>query len=114
MSVRGPGGRRVERSGEIEPIGSVIGEIVEGRRWTSGLGLGRLARRWEAVVGERLAGETRPLRLEGGVLWIGAVNAAWGAQIRFLAREIGANASPIAGVPIRDVRVVVDAHDGGR
>jgi predicted nucleic acid-binding Zn ribbon protein len=88
--------------------------------------LGRLGRGWSSVVGERLAEESAPAALEGGVLLVRASSAAWAAQIKFLARQIAEESNrllregnrlgpglehPIPrapGDPIREVRVAVD------
>ena len=93
----------------------------------TGLLLGRLGRRWEAVVGERLAEESAPAGLEGGVLFVRASSAGWAAQIKFLAKEVRAAANRILSdgenpgtvssgareggpkEPIREVKVVVEA-----
>jgi predicted nucleic acid-binding Zn ribbon protein len=80
------------------------------RPWASGISLGQLGRRWDSVVGERLAQETVPLALEGGVLLIRASSAAWAAQVRFLASEVRDRANEVLGTaPIREVKVSVDA-----
>jgi hypothetical protein len=52
--------------------------------------------------------ECAPAGLEAGVLVIRASSAAWGAQIRFLEREIRdrANAA-LASEAVRDVRVTI-------
>ncbi|MGH2555671.1 MAG: DciA family protein [Actinomycetota bacterium] len=100
------------------------------RRLGAGLLLGALGRGWEAVVGLRLAEESAPVSLEGGVLLVRASSSAWAAQIRFLSKEIAEGANRVlaggsgegggrAGsrpkpqeetqkAPIREVRVVVD------
>ena len=101
------------------------------RRLGAGLLLGTLGRRWEAVVGLRLAEESAPAALDDGVLLVKASSSAWAAQIRFLSKEVteGANRVLAAGsrwgssrgghgaelheeeqkTPIREVRVVVDS-----
>ena len=84
--------------------------LLEQRPWTSGVSLGELGRRWGSVVGERLARETSPVALEGGVLLIRASSSAWAAQVRFLASEVRVRANDVlAGAPIHDVKVTVDA-----
>lgn len=92
--------------------------------------MGTLGRGWKDVVGSRLAEESYPLSLEGGVLLVRASTSAWAAQIKFLSKEIAEGANRVlaarivegrgrAGTraefheeaqntPIREVRVVVD------
>jgi predicted nucleic acid-binding Zn ribbon protein len=116
-----------DRSTEPQALGSVLDALGAERRLATGLLLGRLGRHWEAVVGERLAEESAPAALEGGVLFVRATSAGWAAQIKFLAKEIRAAANRVlahggrpvrapAGAeeedlkePIREVKVVVEA-----
>lgn len=101
------------RANEPEVLGSVLDALAAGRPWAAGIALGELGRRWEGVVGERLAMECAPAGLEAGVLVIRASSAAWGAQIRFLESEIRdrANAA-LASEAVRGVRVTVGEGSG--
>jgi predicted nucleic acid-binding Zn ribbon protein len=101
---RGP----ISRSEREEALGAVLSELTTGRPWASGMALGQLGRRWPDVVGERLARESAPAGLVSGVLIVRASSAAWGAQVSFLAREVGEKANATLGKPmVREVRVVV-------
>ena len=94
-----------------QDLGAVLDQLLGSRPWGGGVRIGRLARDWAAVVGDRLARETAPLRLEAGVLMVRASSSAWAAQVRFLEREIAERVSRVAvGEPVRTVRVVVDRH----
>lgn len=98
------------RSPDAHDVGSVLDGLLAGRQWRSGLRLGRLAAAWAEVVGERLAEESAPIRLdEGGVLVVRASSAGWAAQVGFLRREIreGANRT-LRSEGVKEVRVVVD------
>ena len=90
-------------------VGDVVAGLLSQRGFSDGMRVGRLARRWPEVVGERLAGECRPVRLEAGVLVVAASSGPWGAQVTFLAGEIrnGAN-RVLGGEPVARVTVVVD------
>jgi len=60
------------------------------------------------VVGPRLASESAPVSLEGGVLVVAASSGPWGAQARFLAREILNRANRSLGSDlVRTVQIVV-------
>src|SRR5207244_6297747 len=95
-----PRERRAKRSGEPQGIGAVLEELGRGRRLAAGLALGRLARRWRDVVGERLADESAPLRLEGGLLLVRVSSAAWATQVRFLADAVVKEANVVLGSEI--------------
>lgn len=115
-------GRRLvgTRSGDAHPLGEVIDELGAIRPVAAGLALGRLGRRWEEVVGARLAAESTPVSLEGGRLVVTVASSAWAAQVRFLARDVGAGANRVLGdEAVLEVRVVVrgvreGADRGGR
>jgi predicted nucleic acid-binding Zn ribbon protein len=108
--VAGSGrGDRPEESG----IGALIRELLAQPRMRKGLSLGRLAQSWEQVVGPRLARETAPVSLEAGALVVSASSAAWGAQVRFLAKDLAENANETLGTEaVRSVRVVVSSGAG--
>jgi predicted nucleic acid-binding Zn ribbon protein len=94
-------------------IGAVIRGFLAQPRMRRGLSLGRLARSWEEVVGAKLARETSPKSLEGGILLVAASSAAWGAQVRFLAEEVARRANETLGAEeVRSVRVMVSTAAG--
>jgi predicted nucleic acid-binding Zn ribbon protein len=97
-----------ERSGDTVPIADIIGELFGERALAGGLRIGRLARMWPSVVGERLAAETAPSRLEGGTLTVAVSTGPWGAQARFLAEEIRRKANEALGSKeVEKVTIVV-------
>jgi hypothetical protein len=78
------------------------------------MALGELGRRWPSVVGERLAQECSPARLEAGVLVIRVTSAAWAAQLRFLTNEVRQRVNDVLGDGgVREVRVVLGDRAGG-
>jgi len=87
----------------------VLDGMLAARPWHAGLAVGRLARGWPEVVGDRLARETAPVRFdEHGVLVIQATTAAWAVQLRFLSADIVAAANRALGEErVHSVRVVV-------
>jgi predicted nucleic acid-binding Zn ribbon protein len=91
-----------------EPVGAVIREALGQAGLAEGAALGRLVRRWEEVVGADLARETMPVALRQGALVVAASSAAWAAQVRFLALEVGRQADRLlGGSKVRSVRVTV-------
>ncbi len=106
------------RTRDPERLGDVLDGLLEERTWRSGLALGDLARRWPEVVGQRLADESRPGRLDDGVLTVVVSSSAWGTQIGFLQDDIVRRTNDVLGGPtVRSIRVMVDADaasgDGG-
>lgn len=89
-------------------VGEVIRDLLGSSGFQKGTSLGRLARSWEEVVGDRLARETAPASLDDGGLVVVASTSAWAAQLRFLAEEIRRRANEMLGPEVvRSVRIVV-------
>jgi predicted nucleic acid-binding Zn ribbon protein len=100
--------RRDERTMADTPIGEVVDGLLRERAFARGVPIGRLAADWPAVVGPRLAAESAPVSLEGGVLIVAASTGPWGAQVRFLADEIRRQANARLGSQeVRTVQIVV-------
>lgn len=106
----GRGKRRDEdRSSEAFAVGDIVSVLLGRREFARGVPVGRLARSWEGIVGERLASVSAPARLENGTLVVASSSGPWGAQIGFLAEEIRGRANSLLGSEVvRRVRVVVD------
>jgi hypothetical protein len=89
-------------------VGDVVRRLLGQRVFSRGIGVGKLARSWADVVGERLATETRPSKLEGGTLVVQASAGPWGSQARFLAEEIRKRANELLGTgDVKRVQVVI-------
>ena len=91
------------------PVSDLLAGILGRKEFAEGMRLGRLAKTWPEVVGERLAAECRPVRLEAGNLTVAASSGPWGAQVKFLSGEIqkGANRA-LEGDHVTRVAVIVD------
>jgi hypothetical protein len=91
------------------PVGDLVAGLLSKREFAEGMRLGRLARVWPEVVGERLANECRPVRLDAGGLTVAASSGPWGAQVKFLAGEIQKGVNRALGTDaVTRVTVVVD------
>jgi hypothetical protein len=96
------------RSQDIHGIGEIIDRLLQERQLARGLPLGLLASRWSEVVGDTLARETLPVRLERGILSLAVTSSAWGAQVTFLAPDIARKANELLGSDeVKQVRVHV-------
>lgn len=94
--------------GDDHGLGSILDQLVARRPLRGGMALGVLARRWQDVVGERLARECSPAALDAGVLFVRASSQAWAAQIRFLSGQVRERAEEVVGEGrVAAVRVVV-------
>jgi len=100
--------RSSEPSREPVELGEVIDSLMAEQVFARGLPVAQLAAAWSSVVGERLASETAPATLEGGVLTVTATSGPWGAQARFLHEEIRRRADEaLGGGQISAVRIIV-------
>jgi hypothetical protein len=100
--------RRDERTGDAIQLGEVVDGLMHEELFSRGIPVAELASKWPQIVGERLASETAPTSLEGGLLIVSATNGPWGAQARFLHEQIRLRANEALGADvIGTVRVVV-------
>jgi len=107
--------RKDERTLRETPIGEVVDGLMRERLFARGLPIGQLASGWSSVVGPRLAAESVPVSLDGGVLVVAASDGPWGAQVRFLAGEIRKKANAALGSEeVERVQVVVRPPDRKR
>jgi predicted nucleic acid-binding Zn ribbon protein len=90
-------------------VGDLVAGLLGGKQFAEGMRLGRLVKDWAEVVGDRLAGECAPVKLEGGTLTVAASTGPWGAQVRFLAEAIQSRANRAVGSDaVSRVTVIVD------
>jgi len=98
-------------------VGDVMDELFRRRELVRGIPAGRLHREWTAVVGNRLAEVSSPVRLDRGTLVVAVDSGPWGAQVGFLSGEILRRANEVLGSDVvTRVQVVVDpprARSGG-
>lgn len=101
-----------KRSEDTFAIGEILEGLLQRREFATGTQVGRLSAVWEAVVGERLARETSPTRLENGTLTVVAASGAWGTQVQFLAEELRRKSNEALGSDVVS-RVQVVVVQGG-
>jgi hypothetical protein len=110
------GRKRPARSPDAEGLSSVLDALLGEGALRAGRAVGLLGRSWASVVGDRLAEESTPVRLDDqGSLLVRASSAAWAAQVRFLAAEIVAAANRTLGEDrVASVRVVVGREEAAK
>jgi len=102
---------RPQRS--LPPIGQGLRALAARRGWQSHLAAGDLQVGWEQIVGPQLAGQTAPLRLQGGVLVLSASSSLWAAEVRQLTRAITERINERMGAgTVRQVVVSVRRQNG--
>ena len=63
--------------------------------------------RWEEAVGEAIADHVRPVRLDGSVLTVEAVDPAWATEVKFLTSTIIERLRDVAGVSLERLEIRV-------
>jgi predicted nucleic acid-binding Zn ribbon protein len=92
----------------LAPVGEGLRALAAQRGWQSHLAAGDLHAAWEQVVGPQLAGQTAPIRLQGGVLVLAASSSLWAAEVRQLDRVITERINARLGAgTVRQVTVLV-------
>jgi predicted nucleic acid-binding Zn ribbon protein len=86
----------------LEPLSGCLGSLQ--RDWQRGGGLAALWRSWPKLVGEQLAPHCRPLRLQGGVLTVGAAPGPWLQALQYNRHQL-LGSLRAAGFAVRAVRV---------
>jgi predicted nucleic acid-binding Zn ribbon protein len=69
-------------------IGQLLPSVLKGLGLEQKLEEGRLRAEWEDVVGEAIAGRSRPLRIRGKTLIVEVMNSTWMNEIQFHRSEI--------------------------
>jgi predicted nucleic acid-binding Zn ribbon protein len=106
--AKGFRGRRRPRSEDAVSLGAIVDGLMREEVFSRGMPIAHLASRWAEIVGERMAAETAPASLEGGVLTVEVSSGPWGAQARFLHAEIRRKADEaLADERVERVRFVV-------
>jgi predicted nucleic acid-binding Zn ribbon protein len=92
----------------LAPVGQGLRALAARRGWQSHLAAGDLFAAWDEIVGPQLAGQTAPLRLQGGVLVLSASSPLWAAEVRQLSRVITERVNERMGAgTVRQVTVSV-------
>ena len=87
------------------PLDETMNVLLRRLRMDNSAQVGGVFTHWDDVVGESLARNVQPLKLEGGVLVVEAVDAAWATQFRFLENDVKARLSERIGATIERIEV---------
>lgn len=82
----GRGGRR--KAGDPVTFGAAIQGLLAARGWQGEARVAAVMGRWDALVGETLAGKCAPVSLLDGELVVSAVSTAWATQLRLLSAQL--------------------------
>ena len=92
-----------------DALDGVVRSLQGGRRGgaTGAAAVGGVFGRWADIVGDAMAAQVRPVKLDAGRLLLEVSEPAWATQVRLLSEQLRHKISEVAGVQIDtfDVRV---------
>lgn len=91
------------REGETVNIREALRELLSQSGMDELGELLRIKECWPGLVGEKIAGETKPYRLEGGRLYIGVRSHAWAQELHYRIGDIKRSVKEETGMEIREV-----------
>jgi predicted nucleic acid-binding Zn ribbon protein len=93
---------------EPVPVTETLDGLLRSLRGGAGrAAVGGVFGRWEEAVGQALAVNVRPVRLEHGTLLVEVDDPAWATQVRYLADHIITRLAEVTGVSVDGVEVRV-------
>ena len=74
--------------GEIEDIGSIIGDVVKNLNIRSELNISNIFNRWEEIVGAEIYKKTKPERITRGILYISVTTSTWANELSLMSGQL--------------------------
>jgi len=95
------------KAGQPRVVGDILAAFLKDRGLLQAIEDRRPIAEWETLVGTALAAETRPLRVERGILWIGVTNAPQANHLQYLCPLILRRIQELyPAARIREIRVL--------
>jgi predicted nucleic acid-binding Zn ribbon protein len=95
----------VADKGEILEIGEALQSLLVSEGMEDLVELIYIKEVWPELVGEKIAGEAKPYRLEGGRLYIGVRSHAWAQELHYRKEGIRKGIKEKTGTEIMDIIV---------
>ena len=94
------------RMREARPVAELVDRVLSGYRVAEDVRRRRILTRWSKIVGDRIAGNTAPGRIQDGVLEVRVRTSSWMQELSFIADDLVARINQMAGDPplVREVR----------
>ena len=73
---------------KAQRIGQILGEVIRDLGLTKRLSEQRAVVDWPNVVGARVAGHSRALRVDGGMLFVQVDSSVWAQELSLMKRRI--------------------------
>lgn len=85
---RGGRGRRRTSDGSPSPVGGLVDSLLEKWGVADQVERASIFGEWEDRVGEKLAARARPVRLDGGTLFVEVESSSWMMELQMMKREL--------------------------
>jgi len=101
--MAGRGGELVADEGEMPAIGEVLQDFLLSEGMEELGDLISIRKVWNETVGEKVAREAIPYRLEGERLFVGVRSHAWAQELHYRKEEIKKALMEVTGVEIEEI-----------
>lgn len=98
----------------LHSLGRVLNQVRSQPNWKSLRQLDALRDLWPQVVGEAVAAQTFPVKLQRQVLHVAVSTPAWGQNLSYQRQLILKKLNPYVDTPIRDIRFAPNAWQHAR
>lgn len=78
----------LRRTRDPRPLGEVLGRVLRRMKVADESGAVGLFSEWRSIVGETIADNVSPKRLEKRILHVETIDAAWATQLKFLESKL--------------------------
>ncbi len=89
--------RKKGNASGFEPIGGVIGRVLQTCRSGADIELTRIWENWGRVVGEAVAANAQPAAFKGNLLIVHVSSSVWLQQLRFVKADMIGRANAVLG-----------------
>jgi predicted nucleic acid-binding Zn ribbon protein len=92
-----------------QALDGVVRSLQGGRRHgtVGAAAVGGVFGRWGEIVGDAMAAQVQPVKLDGGRLLVEVREPAWATQVKMLSEQIRQKIADVAGVVVESIDVRV-------
>jgi predicted nucleic acid-binding Zn ribbon protein len=95
----------MKRKSRFHSVGDVLGKFLKGHGFDENLGVYRLFKEWENLVGDPASIHSSPDQINEGCLVVAVDNPVWSTEIGFRKKEILAGIKKLDDAPaVKDIR----------